>query len=431
MEAKKNKWVMILLAIIIALAGALNVYAEDAEVDEKHETYYIHYVTTRQFDTYKSEWNVGASFTFKEGYVPAFYWYETDSDYRLQLMFYNENSGDIIDTETCEMYKYESKYSTYCSYNPSGIKTYSNGLVEPIEIVAVNYMLCGWDGPMYMESSDRKKTVATNIPIFIDASTASAYLNNDGAVTVRDALNYEDVIEFTYDSDEVPIPKNVKVSEVNEKYYLTWEQDVDDLDHISKVWVTKRITGQEYEREEGKAYPSYPHMAAETYEPSLSFKVDITDVILNMHSFYREDVGVDKYKVGLDIEIKNSWEKKFVETYFSTEVHALLTISYSLSEGIKVSVEYEEKDHDGNYVPDSDYNDYGDGSGIVDDNFTVVGGSTNFLDYIINGFGIISEGGLLDMLAGTFSFIPTPLWSILGAGLSVIVLVVVFKMVVK
>ena len=453
----KRKWIMVALAIMIAIGGVLNVYAEDTEVDEKHETYYIHYVTTRQFDTYSSEWNVGASFTFKEGYVPAFYWYETGSDYRLQLMIYNENSGDIIDTETCDMSVYESKYSTYCSYNSKGIKTYSDGLVESIEIVGVNYMLSGWDGPMYMESSARKKTVATNIPIFIDSSTASAYLNNDGAVTIKDALNYyDDISPAVFDLE---IPQNLKAVQIAgdtsisdsikssldlsdkieiPKYSFQWEQtDPAYKDWTTEVYIYSDIRYRDatlYFIMDDWQYVDDYYMLEDTVQTyKLCWNVNMkkyAQALGNMEDDYPTSFG-GEYEIDMTtFYFRNRYSDDGVRHYSNWVV-----VEYDVTTGEIISshIEVEGSDVDldsdgkvvkpsGSIVEDSQYNG-------VDYDGLEQRASTDIVGFIEDGFGFLGNGGVIDLISEVFSFIPSPIWAVFITGISLFVLVALVKVV--
>ena len=152
---------------------------------------------------------------------------------------------------------------------------------------------------------------------------------------------------------------------------------------------------------------------------------------MNIHKFYLSH-GISPYRFTLDIQLFNRWDKSITEIHYSNVVHAYITVGYTVRDGLIIEVEYTETDDKGNYVQDSPYNDYGDGSGLLyDNNFTVIEGSGNIFKSMTNGFGILQTGGLLDLLSSTFSFIPVEMWSIIASGVSILILVGIVKMAVK
>ena len=53
--------------------------------------------------------------------------------------------------------------------------------------------------------------------------------------------------------------------------------------------------------------------------------------------------------------------------------------------------------------------------------------SGDILNYVSNGFGFTGEGGIIDMIAEGFSFIPGDFWTVFLAGIGIMVMIAVFK----
>lgn len=265
--------------------------------------------------------------------------------------------------------------------------------------------------------------ISTSIPIFEGKEQMLAFMN--GEITEKAAINYEDTRNFEYDSAEVPIPKKMKVQQEGDKYYISWEQSSDDLEHITSAVFNKEITGGQYEVDEDRVYPGFPTWKFEELSPALIQKIDITDILLSIKQYCKEN-DIEDYKIGVDLSVRNKWEKNSTDTLYSTYVHAILTISYSYSGGLEVSVSYEETDKNGDFIEDSDYNDIFDSSGIIKDDFTSAG-SSSFIYNLFTGFGMLGDNGLLSFMKGVFSCFPSFIWELLGTGLSAMIIVALFK----
>ena len=433
-----------LLTIVFIFMG----FGMSVQAEESDNSYYVfcHSENYQEDDNYRKVSEYSYNFTIPSDCKLAFYWCKYGNYYGLGTIAYKNNKivavrynedielnyGDLVTFSQKDTYSFwgaiydvvtmnESTFSN-TEYEKDMITVKSNSISEDTTLRLVtqpNHFL--------QPSFDEYYYTTTNIPIFGDISTAYNWITTGEGL--KDAENYSDIVNFVYDSKDVPVPRDVKVFEENERYYLSWQQTTDDLNNISSVVFNKDVTGAQMDVENGEAYPSYPKFLFEYIDPALSHKVDITDVILELKTHFN-DIGVESYTVGLDLSLRNKWEKSEFEIHYSTYVHALLTIKYSYKEGLQVSVEYEEKDSDDNYVPDSDYNDYGDGSGIVDDDFNVVGGSDLFGN-ILGGLGLLGGSGLVGLLAQTFGFIPSEIWSIFGAGLSLLLIIGLVKLAIK
>ena len=75
---------------------------------------------------------------------------------------------------------------------------------------------------------------------------------------------------------------------------------------------------------------------------------------------------------------------------------------------------------DSNVVQDSEY------TGGVNENYERVDG-TDLISWIKNGFGLGGDNGVLGMMGESFSVIPGEIWAVFAAGISMMVVVAVFK----
>lgn len=365
--------------------------------------------------------------TFK-GYKRVFFWYEDVGGVALGDFVYNSHGyvGGALCCSVNSQYSSESIGSTIRQYCDIETLEYFNDKSN-----ATYDYLTGriyWKGGMSGYAH-----FTTNVPIFADEETALAYIN--GTVELTQADNYEDLINISYDSTDIPTPHNLNVTEENSKYYISWSQTSEELPFISEVSYRHHIDALQITHETEGVYPTYPKKPELFYNPQLLHKYEITDEILNIVKFYREKCGVDSFKCSYVIRIRNKFVKSETEILYSNVVRAVLTISYDLNSGIKISAEYEEKTESGDFVPDSSYNDYGDGSGLIRDDIgaTSVGSLStgNFISNIVNGFGLLGNGGIVSLTASALSFIPSELWTLIYFALSLFLIIALFKLVIK
>ena len=262
---------------------------------------------------------------------------------------------------------------------------------------------------------------------------ALGYMNGD--ISISDSVNFDDLINISYDSTDVPVPHDLKVTEENSKYFISWSQTAEELPFITEVSYRRHIDALQITHDTEGVYPTYPNKPELFYNPLLLHKYDITDEILNIVKFYREKCGVDSFKCSYVIRLRNKYVKSETEILYSNVVRAVLTISYDVNTGIHINVEYEEKTESGDFVPDSSYNDYGDGSGMIRDDIGAASGGSvslgNFISNIVNGFGLLGDNGVVNMMSSVFSFLPVELWVLIYMMVSLFLVVALFKLVVK
>lgn len=415
-----------------AYAEDLQEYSGTLPPDESigEVTYTLDYVTfsTLQNPPDAAIGCVGNGTMTYNGYNICAYKEIQTTDLFLKFIVYNKNG-----------YKYLG-WSINNSYVSQNVGSCKQGCfyLDTLEFYDTKYVhietfsyLCGdskWD-----EGWTSASRFVTTIPIFADEQTAIGFMN--GSVRLNQADNYEDLISISYDSTDIPIPHNLKVTDENSKYYISWSQTSEELPFISEVSYRRHIDALQITHETEGVYPTYPPKPELFYNPQLLHKYEITDEILNIVKFYREKCGVDSFKCSYVIRIRNKFVKSETEILYSNVVRAVLTISYDVNSGIKISAEYEEKTESGDYVPDSSYNDYGDGSGLIRDDIGAASGGSlstgNFISNIVNGFGLLGNGGIVSLAASALSFIPSELWTLIYFALSLFLIIALFKLVIK
>ena len=435
-----GKIVIITVLCFCILGFKVEVYAEelqpysgtlpsDDSIDEV--TYTLDYVT---FGTILNSpsgaatgWVGNGCMTYKGFYICA---YKEDycGDLFLKFIIYNSNGYKELGFSINNSYVSQNVGS--CKYGCYYMDTLEFFDTKYIPVETYNY-LCGdskWDDGWTSNSR-----FVTSIPIFSDEQSAIGYMN--GTVSMSQADNYEDCINISYDSTDIPVPHNLKVSEENSKYFISWSQTAEELPFITEVSYRRHIDALQITHDVEGAYPTYPNKPELFYNPLLLHKYDITDEILNIVKFYREKCGVDSFKCSYVIRIRNKYVKSESEIVYSNVVRAVLTISYDVNTGIKINAEYEEKNESGDFVPDSSYNDYGDGSGLIRDDIGAASGSSvsvgNFISNIVNGFGLLGDNGVISMMSSVFLFLPTELWALIYMMVSLFLVVALFKLVVK
>lgn len=427
--------ILIISLVFVVFINSVCVYAEETTEDEEIT------METAQTYIYDIEYRtVEMLYNSPIGYARGSYGEGTVSITGKQICAYWSDGSVILlcfdsaGYEDCGMFiqNLELRGATLSGKTTSGPYNVTTGEFENLSDSHTYTEYNTLEGKLYWKgaSSYDDALIKTSIPIFSSLEQAEQFMNNE--IDESSSMNFEDVVDYVYDSPEVPIPKNLKVYQENGKYFIQWEQTVEELEKITLARVGKTVLGMEYEREDGKEYPGRPVFKDIDYEPTLIQKIDLTDMILEIKSYFQK-CEVDEYRMGLDIEVKNRWDKKISEVHYSTLVHAVLTISYTYEDGLQIEVGYEETDKDGNYITDSDYNDIYDNSGLIDDGFTVSGGgisSSNFISNIVNGFGLLGDSGLMSFLKGALSCLPSFVWELLGAGLSIMIIIAIFKVVI-
>lgn len=267
----------------------------------------------------------------------------------------------------------------------------------------------------------------TNIPIFKDEVTAKEYLQ--GNVSIEDALNFNsDLLQTITDSNEVPAPKNLRIEydSKTSSFFLMWEYNPEDLEKLNLIAVTgidKELEVRHLREDYLSWNVDFDVSLDEYLQPQLSYKIDITNDVARLRNAIVDSLsGSIEYRVKLDYWVMGSWNKSSTELHIGKVFHVELLLDSS-DKGFVVNTNNYVTDKDMNVLDDLIYDNNLD----FDSNFS----SSDFLGNITSGFNLLGSNGLIPLLTSTLSFIPSPLWAIIGAGLSLMVIIALFKLIIK
>ncbi len=307
----------------------------------------------------------------------------------------------------------------------------------------VNNLECHpyWDTSKIEDSGFYK----SNIPYFSSKEECLAYISGD--LSVKNAINYEsDICDILYDLEA---PKNLKIKDVQntgtDGYFLiTWEQ----TDENYKNWQTEIYRYVDFRHRSSVLIFSWAdwkyvddyyvgQTIIDTYK--LSYKhhhldnLDDEELSDRIHEDYPNDYGGIYEYQDEKIYMRNYYYDGTYRHYsnwlvleFDSEEDAWINPEMNSTVVEKEGSELDIDDNgvpiqpDSNVVQDSEY------TGGVNDNYERVDG-TDLISWIKNGFGLGGENGVLGMMGESFSFIPGELWAVFAAGISMMVVVAVFK----
>lgn len=269
------------------------------------------------------------------------------------------------------------------------------------------------NGDLYHYTSDNFFTsiLKTNVPIFHQRSLCDNYAQTfvaDDAYAVPDSLKCES-------------PQNISVYCDNNNKYLfncVWYQ----TDSITSNYRTNieliyyYVKGQEFSESKNitlnNAYVT-------SNDNSISF--DVSDIVSSLNiGFMCDEIRFNFKCTNYDV------------------TGAMCSSDYSVG-AVRVfpdSVLFEYYDEQGNLVesvPLKTETQYKNDNGYSISDFTSVDTYTNegFLNLILSGFGLIGSGGLVPFLAAIYQYVPDYIWILIGSGLSFMIIVAIFKLVVK
>lgn len=287
--------------------------------------------------------------------------------------------------------------------------------------------------------------ISTNIPIFENKDAAIGFLG--GSVSIKDAINYDtDISDIKYDLE---VPKNIKIKDIQESlapgyFLITWEQ----TDENYKNWQTEiyRYVDFKYRNSvlifswaDWKYVDDYyvGQTIIETHKLSYKHRhmENVDDDLLTdrIYADYPTEYG-GIYKYGDEkIYMRNFYfdgqyrhYSNWIVLEFDPEEDAWINPNMNSS---IVEKEGSELITDGSGVPiqpDSDLVIDSEYTGVINENYERVDG-TDLISWIKSGFGIGGDNGVLAIMKESFSFIPGEIWAVFVAGISLMVVVAVFK----
>lgn len=437
---------LVVLTCMLVVPEPIEVHAEESS--DEYTRYYIKALCSySKNDTYNIiGYYYDVAFTIDKklvGYVNS-----NDESCKIKLLLYDE-SGVIRDagiflqniigycnfslepngTTISGNYRYEYDGSTFDFYSVS-YEHVNNGEAE-----------LKWDTSKIEDSG----FINTNIPYFSSQEECLAYISGD--LSVKNAINYEsDICDILYDLEA---PKNLKIKDVQntgtDGYFLiTWEQ----TDENYKNWQTEIYRYVDFRHRSSVLIFSWAdwnyvddyyvgQTIIDTYK--LSYKHhhldNLNDEELSdrIHNEYPNDYGGIYEYQDEKIYMRNYYYDGTYRHYsnwlvleFDSEEDAWINPEMNSTVVEKEGSELDIDDNgvpiqpDSNVVQDSEY------TGGVNENYERVDG-TDLISWIKNGFGLGGENGVLGMMGESFSFIPGEIWAVFVAGISMMVVVAIFK----
>lgn len=397
-------------------------------------------------DTSTEEWT--------KYYVSALCSYSKNGEYNIRGYYYDcafsidKKLAAYLKNGDFEMYLYDDT-GIVCdmSTDLGRLKNYCNWNVDAGGVIQFGDYIYQYDGHTFdffdlsWETSNNLQAnlnwdtdniedsgfINTNIPYFATQEECLSYINGDiGAET---ALNFSsDLLTTVTDSDEVPLPKNLRIEydSTNYNYYLMWEYEPKDLEKLTVIAVTgmdKDLFISPKNLDNYMRYPAdieYDVSLDEYLEPRLSYKLDITDDVVRLRRTIDEenDFSLADYRVTLDYWVIGSWQKNSTEFHTSKISHVELILDSS-DKGFKIDTD--------NYITDKDMNVLDDVEFDTSIDFDTNNSSSGFIGNLVGAFGLLGNNGFLACCKAVFGCFPAFIWDLLGAGLSVAIVIVLIK----
>lgn len=267
------------------------------------------------------------------------------------------------------------------------------------------------------------------------SGTALIYLSYDKAYDylVNGNLNLEDTF-YVSDDYKCETPQKLDAYCSNDNMYdltLVWQQYKDTTDMYSVVEV-----GWVYN------FDLDYHMAPKYFDNGLPEVFKKNSQIIN-NNYDTSSTNKIKFDI-LNIVKRYALAKDSDNICFAFVVqnHSIDDVKKSDYAFIRVFVDkngvsvYSSGSEDNSYnkQPIKNETDYSKDNGYsyTKDDFTSINSTSNegFINSILSGFGLIGDNGLLSFLGGVFAYIPEWLWALIGAGVTFMVIIALFKLVV-
>lgn len=268
--------------------------------------------------------------------------------------------------------------------------------------------------------------VSGTAPIYLSYEKAYDYLVNGN-------LNLEDTF-YVSDDYKCETPQKLDAYCSNDNMYdltLVWQQYKDTTDMYSVVEV-----GWVYN------FDLDYHMPPNYFDNGLPEVFKKNSQIINNNY---DTSATNKIKFDISNIVKRYALAKDSDNIcfaFVVQNHSIDDVKKSDYAFIRVFVDkngvsvYSSGSEDNSYnkQPIKNETDYSKDNGYsyTKDDFTTINSTSNegFINSILSGFGLIGDNGLLSFLAGVFAYIPEWLWVLIGTGVTFMVIIALFKLVV-
>ena len=432
---------LIILTCMLVVPEPIEVHAEESDTESNR--YYVEALTSYNSGSnlYRGYY-VNFAFSIDKkicGYL--------DNSYEacIYLFLYDENGYTSLG-------RYVHNLKNYISYSlePNGVYKYGD-----YEFNGGNFTFTGiisekentlhadlsWDSKNIEDSG----FIKTNIPYFASQEECMSYIAGD--LSVKNAVNYEtDICDIKYDLE---VPQNLKIKDVQntgpEGYFnITWEQtDPDYVDWQTEIYnyidFRYRDSFLIFSWADWKYVEDYyaGQSIIETYKLSYKHRhrenLDDRELHDKISAEYPTDYG-GIYKLGDEkLYIRNYYYDGTYRHYsnwivleFDSEEDAWMNPEMNSTVVEKEGSELDVDDDGVPFQPDSNVVQDSEYTGGVNENYERVDG-TDLISWIKNGFGLGGDNGVLGMMGESFSFIPGEIWAVFAAGISMMVVVAVFK----
>lgn len=416
---------LIILTCMLVVPEPIEVEA----AEDKNYNYYFEYLCCNNKDSQYGDTYSYYNLEFSVDKKICGYKNPTNNGYRVELCLYAYDDSGVIDLHAdLGFLKTYLNYSFIKDYIKQGTCKYKGN--REFSFSSVSYEgVTGFIMPTITWGTDFDENgfLSTNIPYFASQEECMAYIN--GEIDAGSALNFNsDLLQTITDSNEVPAPKNLRIEydSKTSSFFLMWEYNPEDLEKLNLIAVTgidKELEVRHLREDYLSWNVDFDVSLDEYLQPQLSYKIDITNDVARLRNAIVDSLsGSIEYRVKLDYWVMGSWNKSSTELHIGKVFHVELLLDSS-DKGFVVNTNNYVTDKDMNVLDDLIYDNNLD----FDSNFS----SSDFLGNITSGFNLLGSNGLISLLTSTLSFIPSPLWAIIGSGLSLMVIIALFKLIIK
>lgn len=436
---------LVILLGVIVIPEPIEVHAEESN---KSYSYYLRGLLCTNIDKQYGSFYRYVDIEFTTDIKICGY-FNTNGYTSYLYMYFLDSNNEVLYGPNTALGIMKSNFVSRCSYSKD---YYIDGKASYSGDYNYSFSSKSYEGvsgttlDIYSKGSsfDENGFLQTNIPYFADKASAEAYMN--GTLDVTNALNYEtDLCDIKYDLE---VPQNMQLS-LKENlftlpiYTMTWEQ----TDSNYKNWTTEVYIYVSVDAWEGAlgihlwgdtyTYEDLFFMAESISTYKLKYVIDtdsdkyekadekIMDYVFN-DNHKLSGMATDYYKVYMrnayyDGEYRHYSNWLLVEFDYEFESGQGQTSIIEMGGNVKDNPGSSNPSDDfiGGVVDDSQYD------GSVDANLSE--SSSDILGWIKTGFGIGGDNGVIAMLSDAFDFIPSEIWSVMIAGISLMVAVAVFK----
>lgn len=316
-------------------------------------------------------------------------------------LYYLDENGNVTWADPSNNVVYQ--------YLPDSGGTFSYNTNFDLYVTSDNKVCCNGQYDLAIES---------NIPIASTLDNAAMFLKTGDAAYLDNGVLFEDV--------ERPI--NVALYKASEEgnYYLYWEND-GVTEEAKKKYTTFIRYELKYQDAGGNSkYIKDPYSLEYPFEGRFQVALDYSDLLLYDSSYVRmylyngRNLGTDEdpnwaYSDEVCIEIPLNHSDSYYITLYDKEGTPIKTNEYVLNDygtknesftgGTPVDIP--------SNIPSAGSGDYG------------------FFNYLMTGFGLLGDNGLLALVGKLFSFLPVELFARIEYGIYALVAVGVFKLFIK